>query len=456
MASRDSQGLQAGLIVSIIVNVALIVVAFFFWRSGIEKTNEVNRLTQVGEDLKGAAHKSLLAQQALEAMLTKTPSEVTNIAVENEGVKKLKEQYLADMNTYGGGAEEANRNYPALLAHLINELVKKNQQNTELTNTLKERTAQVQQNDQRKQEDLRIKSEEVAKVTQDLAGEREKFNAHIARVNQEKEEFEGELQKKNTDLLAANTTREQEKAKAAAMINNLQKQAKSQQSKLRELQGEATFQAPNGRVTHVDQKLGLVWINIGSGDGLPKQMRFSVYNKDQNGIDTENVKGKIEVIRLVDEHMAECKITDDSIRDPILPGDVIYSPVWRAGRKMGFALAGSMDVDKDGLDDRDLVKSLILAANAELHAELSADGQVQGRITAATRYLVRGAEPSERIQTGYTQMINQANAEGVVVLTLDEFLNLVGWQGDARRTQLHSSTDPKKFRERSPKRKSAY
>ena len=45
------------------------------------------------------------------------------------------------------------------------------------------------------------------------------------------------------------------------------------------------------------------------------------------------------------------QITSDDAKNPILTGDRIYSQVWDRGRTVGFAVAGDIDLDKDGQDD---------------------------------------------------------------------------------------------------------
>ena len=48
-----------------------------------------------------------------------------------------------------------------------------------------------------------------------------------------------------------------------------------------------------------------------------------------------------------DGPVAEARIVEDRISDPIMPGDKVYTPVWGPGEQRRFALTGFLDVDGD-------------------------------------------------------------------------------------------------------------
>ena len=51
-------------------------------------------------------------------------------------------------------------------------------------------------------------------------------------------------------------------------------------------------------------------------------------------------KGTIEVVRIIEAHLAEARIMDDDPSKPIMPGDQLFSAAWRPGHAEHFALVG--------------------------------------------------------------------------------------------------------------------
>jgi hypothetical protein len=102
---------------------------------------------------------------------------------------------------------------------------------------------------------------------------------------------------------------------------------------------------------------------------------------------------------------------------------------------MRFALAGSLDIDGDGSDDRVKIRQLITIAGAKIDAEVLPDGSEQGAITVETNYFVRGAHPDpEKVGAiGMKTLSSMAKMErtaldyGAVVLEMGKFLDLIGY-----------------------------
>jgi hypothetical protein len=179
-----------------------------------------------------------------------------------------------------------------------------------------------------------------------------------------------------------------------------------------------------------------VYIDRGRGDGLRRQATFSVYAGETTDLSKTGKKGSIEVIQIVGDHLAEARITEDRISDPLLPGDKIYTPVWRPGEQRHFAMAGVMDVDGDGRDNRKLVRDLITMNGGVIDAELNEHDKQVGAITSATRYLVEGGPPDPRINPdghkNYSAMIDEAKKLDVEKISLAELLNRMGWKSPSQ------------------------
>jgi hypothetical protein len=214
------------------------------------------------------------------------------------------------------------------------------------------------------------------------------------------------------------------------------------------------FDHPDGEVRWVDQKNGLVWINLGRADSLKPLQTFAVYPADVTDLTQGKPKASIEVTRLRGDHMAEAQITRDAMADPILPGDKIFTPLWKPGEKMHFALAGTMDVDGDGTSDLDVVRHLI-AINSGVVDAYQQDrgddlGKIEGQMSLATRYLVLGEKPTERtplkVAEERTKMITQADELGIRPITLKDLLDRMGYRRKTRVVTYGSGANPEDFK----------
>ena len=202
---------------------------------------------------------------------------------------------------------------------------------------------------------------------------------------------------------------------------------------------------PDGKILTVRPRSGRVLINLGSADGLRRQVTFTVYGVDVNNVAREEKKGSIEVTS-VGLHTSEAKITNDSFDDPILRDDVIYTPLWSTKTALHFAIAGSIDINDDGRDDRRIIKNLIRLNGGSVDAE-DVDGKIVGQVTPQTRYVVLGKEPSvgdsdqgdaAARRTAWSNMINQADRYGVEQLSVQELLDFIGYDGEKRTLPLGS------------------
>ena len=221
--------------------------------------------------------------------------------------------------------------------------------------------------------------------------------------------------------------------------------------RLREKLDEATqqsFEQPDGEIRVVDNSNGLVWINLGERDSLPKRTTFSVYTKAHHGVGRgeEDIKASIEVTRILGPHLAEARILGDDIFEPIAPGDPIYTPLWSTGRVQRFSFVGTIDMDGDGVSDRELLHDIVASAGATIDNEVDDEGNRTGNaIDVYTKFLVIGELPDpgtaptaaeqrrmEQILEHHTAMRKEARQQGVRVVNLTDFLAFIGYKPQRR------------------------
>jgi hypothetical protein len=137
-----------------------------------------------------------------------------------------------------------------------------------------------------------------------------------------------------------------------------------------------------------------VWINLGSADGLRPGVSFSVLGQDEIRVSEAKPKAQLEVTRIGGAHLAEARVVyARDVRNPVIENDKIYSPMWSPGRPVRFALAGTLDLDGDGVDDSKRLRGLIESSGGEVVAQIDAAGNRSGGLTKDTRWLVMGDVP---------------------------------------------------------------
>jgi hypothetical protein len=236
-----------------------------------------------------------------------------------------------------------------------------------------------------------------------------------------------------------------------ALGHQVEKQAmliKQMTEKLRDKEQFADL--PRGKITWVDQRGRMVWLNVGTADGLRRQITFKVLAADETNLAEGKKKGSVEVTRLLDAHLAEARILDDDLSDPIMPGDQIFSKVWIPGRVEHFALAGFMDIDGDHESDRKRVRNLILVNNGVIDAEVGDDGKRIGEMTFNTRYLILGTRPTDKSASAelksYSDILREAGELGIQKISLEQFLDNVGYQPEHQTVSLDATAQSGDFR----------
>ncbi|MCP3695296.1 MAG: hypothetical protein GY917_24065 [Planctomycetaceae bacterium] len=200
-------------------------------------------------------------------------------------------------------------------------------------------------------------------------------------------------------------------------------------------------------MTLVNDRKGTVWINLGLADGLRELTTFGVYDFKEDGVmrNEKEIKARIQVIKVLDQHLSEARITEDELQDPILPGDQIHSPAWQAGTRIHFALAGFFDVNGDGKSDRETIRNMIASVGGIIDAEVHDDGSKTGKITARTRYVIKSDYEKLGGAKGYHDLMNEIQFHDVEQISLESFLNYVGWKQETLWVTLGRGADSKNF-----------
>lgn len=421
MASSENQGLQIALIIFVILTILLSVTTFMFFRSYTEES-------QRSADASKRASTAETAARSADADLV-TIRGIIGVS-DKATMSEIQETKTKDMQNFAPTAPEETQRYHQAMEFLASTLDAK-------TKELVDARMQIQT-----EQDERAKVEASAKVQVDAALKKIE-EAEKARADAEKQ-FKDEREKMLADnqglkdqFAAKNeafTKLESETSKQigelTAEITKLKMRNTDLVEENQELDPTSGFEVPDGEIVWVNQKTRTAYINVGSADGLRRQTSFSVVGVNDSVGKGQKTKGRLEVVNVLAPHSAECKIIEDKLLDPLVEGDKIYTPLWHPGRGEGFAIIGVIDLDDDGYDDREMIRDLIRMNGGRIDAEDDPKtGKQTGELTLETRYLVFGKEPDDKnVGAAWTKMQRDAQRLGVRAISIDKFLDQMGWK----------------------------
>jgi hypothetical protein len=216
---------------------------------------------------------------------------------------------------------------------------------------------------------------------------------------------------------------------------------------------------PAGRIISVDQQAGVATINVGSADGLLVRTMFSVYHSSITGLTFRTApvgqeaiycdvcrrdiardvsKASVEVTRILGPHRAEVRILDDILTDPIMVGDVIYSPIWRPGQRMRFALTAGMHLPGSGIAaGTEAVKRLIEMNGGVVDAWIEeivplGEEHLRGAISDLTNFVVICENASRNLEPEVAReqeaLLANARNRAIRVISLQDLLSRMNWR----------------------------
>jgi len=271
------------------------------------------------------------------------------------------------------------------------------------------------------------------------------------------------LQQREADIDNLRTKTDQEKQNLNQRIVKLSTALQRKERILANLD-QQSFEIPDGEILTVNYQLGLVWINLGSADNLPERGTFSIYAKSNNGIgrgekiDPNNpdktvywkhgpkdIKGAIEITRILGPHRAEARIVPDKGDDnkPFAAGDLLYSPAYTPGQINSFAFAGLFDFNDDGISDAESLKADVIRSGGRVSVFVGENitnkyAKKRPAVSIQDKFLVRGLIPDltespvdkreahKLMIQEYGKMIQEAKDNGVRIISMNDFLAYMG------------------------------
>jgi hypothetical protein len=435
MASRENQGLQAALIVFVLLVIALAVTTYVYFRKaeeeGVRATAAEEKAQKAASDVRQAIDERNKLKEYLGFDIT-------------EEMAVIDKRFTEDMAKYGADYPSTDpKNYRTLPEYLLTATMNKSINIVDAENRERQALAEKAAAEQRAAGEVQAKAAENQQLVATYTGERTAFNTERQRITTEATQVAGKIAAKNQEIAGLQTDQKQAKDRYDKQIQEMELVLEAMRADKRERE-QTNFETAAGRITYVNHADQTVWINLGMADGLQRHTTFSVYDQNVHEYSPEQKKGDIEVTKLIDRHLAEARVVGDDIRNPIVNGDLIYTPAWRPGVFMHFAVVGFIDINGDGLEDKELLRNIVHANGGVIDAELDADGNVIGPgITVNTRYLIMGDRPDEKsgaldpkALAGFSDLYARALQLGVEQMPLPRFLGLMGYKAGSKTVQL--------------------
>jgi hypothetical protein len=397
------------------------------------------------------------------------------------GVEKLIDELKADKMVWveqgAGQQKKLSTNYPTIVADLRTEVDKLKKQVTALTGekkNLERDVALLNTNIQTLKTEYDTKFENLKNTltaeTTKQGKDRDELRTENAKLSADKARLEGEkaaLVKARDDSIA----KAKEEQAAQQVVIDRQRKAID---KFEKPVGETPKDLRTGwKIVALDRSGDIAYINLGSADKVKAQLRFTVHGVEADGKPNPRDKAIVEVVDVRGDHISRARVMyledrHDRMKHPVLQNDVLVNQSWNPNLPKHVALAGSVDLTGEGRDNTDEFlrtlkrQNIIVDAALDLKdlTEEAIDAQVK-KVTVQTDFLVigdipaylkearDGGERAKKINDAIAKMKEQARQNGVRILSLGKYLEMIGYPlpkalaTDDRSSTYRQSSEPK-------------
>ena len=206
----------------------------------------------------------------------------------------------------------------------------------------------------------------------------------------------------------------------------------------------------DGRILSVNELDRTVLVSCGRTTGLRAGLKFNVYDPTDPRPQLGSKKAVVEVVAIESDSLVRCRVRQDSLRDPIIPGDVVATSLWSPDTPLEVVIVGLVQLGGDAEGDRKRLEQLIERIGGTVEESVSpstsmvvdagvptvkgvdADGQV------ASRKYWTAKQKEKRLS-----QMEAAKQMGIKVMAIEPFLGLMGLQVESvRENRLPVPVDP--------------
>lgn len=452
MASSESQGKTIALVVFVVLWFGSSVAAYVFWQKWDAAFQEADKqqkaAAQAGSELsKSKANFTSLAEKMIfdkdklapEALIAKIDTELkpdmpknppSNIAKALEPVTNYPNYQAALKTTHD------------LLREFSDQIAKLDKDKKELEEQLKSARAQYSAENKKFQDLAAAAAKDKLTEVANFEGVVKEKSVDIENTQRRLSATMSQLAQASLDNKRSTDKLTQENRELRDNLTNVRRQ-EDQKSQIK-------FQHVDGKVVELTDGGRSTVIDIGYAEGLLTGLTFGIYGRDRGGNPNELPKAACEIVRIIDDHRSVAKLSLEQLNNPVLPGDLLYNPVWSPGDKQGIAFVGVIHLGRGNEDESDAFKKLVEANGGKIDSYMDlATGQVKGNINVKTQWLVIGdiPEPDEKTSDTYDKsktelfsklskasstMREAAKSNGVRIISLRNFLTYMGHNNPER------------------------
>ena len=369
---------------------------------------------------------------------------------------KIKEQHTEIMAKTLPGEDNATQTYHNALTVKLSELAKEKEEHRKTSEDL----AQLQSDFEAKKDEHKA---DLAKVDANLQKAENNLREAAMQFQAAKEDYRAKFEDAHNVQKTSLSKSEREKAELSERLQQVEVASRDIRdtninlAAMLEDVRNPNVEYPAGKIISVNQQAGLAIINLGYADGLLVRTMFSVYHSSITGITFRTApvgrdpiycdvckrevsrdvsKASVEVMQILGPHQAEVRILDDILTDPIMKGDVVYSPIWKPGQKLRFALAAGMNLP-GAVAGTEAVRRLIESYGGVVDCWIDdvvdeGEDYLKGSISDLTNFVVvnetaaRDLNPEvARIQE---ELLESARNRAIKKISLGDLLNRTGWK----------------------------
>jgi hypothetical protein len=341
---------------------------------------------------------------------------------------------------------------------LLNDLAKEQKARGDIAEQNRQLNTDLLNEQTKKETAIKVISDKLADAERALAAEQRRFQVTKADFDKK---FEEAHRKQEDTLFKAERDVNELQRQVVQLSNDNTDISDHNRTLTEQLEGirNPNVEYPAGKIISVDQQAGSAIINLGSADGLLVRTMFSVYHASVTGLSFRTApvgrdavycdvckreiardvaKASVEVMQILGPHRAEVRILSDVLTDPIMAGDVVYSPIWKPGQKLRFALTAGMHLPGASVESgNEAVKRLIEMNGGVVDCwieESVADGEhhLKGSITDMTNFIVVNERVARELNPEVARvqqaLVENAKLRTIKVISLEDLLNRMSWK----------------------------
>ncbi|MFO0945994.1 MAG: hypothetical protein U1D30_08615 [Planctomycetota bacterium] len=439
MASAENQGKTIALVIFAVLFVVSSVVAYIFFDKVDQLEQQANeaRTKQAASDR--AANESKTAYEDLRGKVAGKEGDTHETIMGL--VKADLESAASKLNEQRRQAKPIYDNYTSALTYLHTELTQSDarvktleETNAKLEEELKSvkskydtEVATARQATDTKTQELLAREKELVDINSEQEGRITDLTRRYGQLRDQNEQYRNDIEgmKKTHGRAIADTQRIIEQYRDKEILSN-----------------QIKFSGSDGEVVQLEQDGKQAYVNIGSDDGVQSGLTFGVYGKDVGGNPYEMPKASLEIVRILGPHRSLGRVTGEKPENAVLPGDLLYNPIWNMGNRESIAFVGLMYLDDDKNEDSEKFKQLVesLGAKVDAFADIKNEKTV-GKITVDTGWLVVGDIPEDAdkeeldpkmarviafLRGAKRDLFQQARDNGVRLINVRNFMTYMG------------------------------